>query len=128
MLYKIYKVVLCSIQLPKGLLFSLFLLLAVLNVLDGISTWKVVKRGSNKNEKNPLARFLFNLMGPIPAMIFLKGIAIIIILYISINYQDFEPEVHTLMIILNLIYLYIVLHNYKVLKILKSRHIFSQKI
>ncbi|MDP8219705.1 MAG: DUF5658 family protein [Candidatus Stygibacter frigidus] len=128
MLYKIYKVVLGSIQLPKGLLFSLFLLLVLLNVLDGISTWKVVKRGSNKNEKNPLARFLLNLMGPIPAMIILKGIAIIIILYISINYQDFEPEVHTLMIILNAIYLYIVLHNYKVLRIMKSRRTFSQKI
>ena len=128
MLYKIYKVVLGSIQLPKGLLFSLFLLLVLLNVLDGISTWKVVKRGSNKNEKNPLARFLFNLMGPIPAMIILKGIAIMIILYISINYQDFEPEVHTLIIILNAIYLYIVLHNYKVLRIMKSRRTFSQKI
>jgi len=93
--------------------------------MDAISTWKVVKRGSNKNEKNPLARFLFNIMGPVPAMILLKGIAIIIILYISLNYQDFEPEIHTYMIILNVIYLYIVLHNCLVLKKINSRSLSS---
>jgi len=120
MFSKIYKLIFCSIHLPRGLLFSLFLLLVVLNIMDAISTWKVVKRGSNKNEKNPLARFLFNIMGPVLAMILLKGIAIIIILYISLNYQDFEPEIHTYMIILNVFYLYIVLHNYQVLKKIKS--------
>jgi len=125
MLSKIYKLIFCSIHLPRGLLFSLFLLLVVLNIMDAISTWKVVKRGSNKNEKNPLARFLFNIMGPVPAMILLKGIAIIIILYISLNYQDFEPEIHTYMIILNVIYLYIVLHNCLVLKKINSRSLSS---
>jgi uncharacterized membrane protein len=91
-------------------------MLTILNILDAVSTWKVVKIGNNKNEKNPLARMLFNLIGPIPAMIILKGIAILIIAYIMLNFKKFKPEVDTFMIILNLIYLWIVIHNFHVLK------------
>ncbi len=119
MFNKIYKLLFCSIHLPHGLLFSLFLLLAVLNILDAISTWKVVRLGNHKNEKNPLARALFNLIGPIPAMIILKGIALIIIAYISFNYRKFEPDINTYIIILNILYLWIVTHNYHVLKRMK---------
>lgn len=106
--------------MPKGLLFSLFLLLAVLNILDAISTWKVVKRGSNRNERNPLARLLFNKIGALQGIILLKAIALIIIAYISINYRDFEPDIHSYIILLNVLYLYIVIHNYQVLKRMKS--------
>jgi len=118
---KIYKLIFCSLHLPKGLLFSLFLLLAVLNILDAISTHKVVKIGNNNNERNPLARFLFKKIGALPAMIILKGIAILITAYIAINYREFEPDIHTYIIIINAFYLWIVINNYKVLKQIKSR-------
>ena len=121
MLSKLYKLIFCSLHLPKGLLFSLFLLLAVLNILDAISTHKVVKIGSNNNERNPLARFLFKKIGALPAMIILKGIAILITAYIAINYREFEPDIHTYIIIINAFYLWIVINNYKVLKQIKSR-------
>jgi Domain of unknown function (DUF5658) len=120
MLAKLYKLIFCSIELPKGLLFSMFLLLAVLNILDAISTRKVVNIGSNNNERNPLARFLFNKIGALPAMIILKGIALVITAYIAINYREFEPDIHTYIIIINAFYLWIVIHNFQVLKRLKS--------
>jgi hypothetical protein len=120
MLLRIYKLIFCSIHLPRNLLFCLLFLLALLNILDAISTWKVVKLGNNKNERNPLARLLFNLLGPLPAMIILKGVAIIVISYIAFNYRKFRPDLDTFVIILNTLYLWIVLHNYRVLKRMKN--------
>lgn len=117
---KIYKFLFCSIHLPKSLLFASFLLLIILNLLDAVSTWKVVKLGSNKNERNPLARWLFNLIGPIPAMIILKGLAIVIVIYITFNYKKFQPDLDTFIIIINAIYLWIVIHNFQVLKKMKK--------
>ncbi|MCF7919793.1 MAG: DUF5658 family protein [Candidatus Cloacimonetes bacterium] len=118
---KIYQLLFCSINLPLPLLFALLLLLVILNILDAISTWKVVKLGSNRNERNPIARFLFNKLGPLAAMLILKGIAIIIIAYVALFYKKFLPDIHTFAIILNAFYLYIVIHNYHVLKKMKSR-------
>lgn len=120
MFSKIYKILFCSIQLPRNVLFALFLLLTVLNVLDAVSTWQVVKRGSYKNEKNPIARKLFKLIGPIPAMILLKGLAIAIIAYIAINYKKFRPDIDTLIILLNTAYIWVVVHNYRVLTRVKN--------
>ena len=121
---KIYNIVFCSIKLPLPLLFALLLLLAILNILDAISTWKVVKLGNNNNERNPLARFLFKKLGLIPAMIILKGISIIIVGYVALFYKKFLPDIHTFALVLNAFYLYIVIHNYHVLNKMKTRACF----
>lgn len=117
---KIYEIIFCSIKLPLPLLFALLILLAVLNILDAILTWKVIKLGSIRNERNPLARWIFKIIGPIPGMILLKGIALVIIIYVMVFYKKFLPDIYSFSIILNAFYLYIVINNISVLKKMQS--------
>lgn len=120
---KLYDIILCSIKLPLPLLFALLFLLAILNIIDAILTWKVIKLGSIRNEQNPLARWIFKKVGPVPGMIILKGIALIIIGYVSIFYKKFLPDIHSFAVLLNAFYLYIVINNIRVLK--KMRKIYD---
>lgn len=123
---KLYELIFCSIKLPLPLVFALLILLAILNIIDAILTWKVIKLGSIRNERNPLARWIFKKIGPIPGMIILKGIALIIIAYVIICYKKFLPDIHSFAIILNAFYLYIVINNIIVLKKMKSIYDINQ--
>ncbi|MCB5247374.1 MAG: DUF5658 family protein [Candidatus Cloacimonetes bacterium] len=44
-------------------LFSLYGALVVLNILDGVSTWIVVRPNHYHRERNPLARWIFTKLG-----------------------------------------------------------------
>lgn len=46
-----------------GLLYTLFGIYALLNILDGISTWLVLKPDHFERERNPLARWIFIRLG-----------------------------------------------------------------
>ncbi len=41
----------------------LYAVLVVLNILDGVSTWKVVKPNHYHRERNPVARWMFTKLG-----------------------------------------------------------------
>ncbi len=47
----------------------LYALLVVLNILDGVSTWKVVQPNHWHRERNPLARWVFSRLGLLPGLI-----------------------------------------------------------
>lgn len=101
------------------ILISLFILL---NVLDAHSTIKVVRNGSEKNEFNPIARFLFKKIGLFAGIAILKSIIILLIYLIISYYKYMQNEIYTILIFANLIYAMVVFHNYRTYrKILKYK-------
>jgi len=64
----------------KWMLFTLF---AILQVLDIYSTHEALKT-PGVYEANPIMRYLFNIFGPLPAMIVAKTIALAVIAYFLI--------------------------------------------
>lgn len=47
----------------------LYSVLVALNILDGVSTWKVVKPDNYHRERNPLARWMFSKLGLVKGLI-----------------------------------------------------------
>jgi hypothetical protein len=92
---------------------SLFL---ILNILDAHSTWLVLRPDNYHRERNPIARWVFKkLMLPM-GIVFFKA-SILGPLSIFIMYWWNEAfTINLALLIGNLLYLYVVIHNYKVQK------------
>jgi hypothetical protein len=87
--------------------------LIVLNVLDAVSTIKVISAGKGK-EANRVVRFLIEKLGVKVALIGTKALVIGWFIYSINTYGITNSTVYSL-IGLNLLYLYTVISNYKVL-------------
>ncbi len=97
-----------------SLLFWILLsLFVVLNILDAHSTIKVVSNGSERNEFNPIARFLFKKIGLLPGIIILKSIILLLIYLVISYYKYMQSEIYLILIFANLIYALVVIHNYR---------------
>lgn len=91
-------------------------LFVILNILDGHSTYKVVSKTSFKNEKNPIARLIFKLLGPLAGIIILKSILIPIIFLMFYYFSFRKVEMNIILVLANFFYLSVVIHNYNVVK------------
>jgi len=94
---------------------ALLAVFIILNLLDAHSTWLVVKPGNYRREKNPLARFVMRKMGLVPGIITLKGLLLIPLTYVAIDYLKDDPKSYLLVFsIANLIYTFVVSNNYRI--------------
>ena len=91
----------------------LIISLIVLNVLDAVSTIKVISAGKGK-EANRVIRFLIEKLGVKAALIGTKALVIGWLIYSINTYGITNSTVYSL-IGLNFLYLYTVISNYKVL-------------
>jgi len=98
------------------LFYCLVTIFVILNFFDGHSTYKVISKTSIRNEKNPLARLIFKLFGPVAGIIVLKSILIPIIFLMFYYFSFKNIEMNIILILANFFYLSIVVHNYNVVK------------
>ena len=86
----------------------------ILNILDGHSTYRVVSIGSYKNEKNPIARFLIKKLGVLKGIILIKMLSILTVFIMLFKYSKmFTKEFNITMLIADIFYTWVVVHNYK---------------
>ncbi|MGB4261619.1 MAG: DUF5658 family protein [Candidatus Cloacimonas acidaminovorans] len=109
MFWKVIAAIFCS-PVFTLILCIIFLLL---NILDGHSTYLVLKPDKYHREKNPLARWVFQKL-KIPAGIIIFKTILMSILILAIAYfSAWEPlTVNIAMLIADLLFLVVVLHNY----------------
>jgi len=98
----------------KILIIFLLIILIILNILDGISTFLVIRKSSIRAEKNPLARFVFRKMGVTKGIIAIKSIIIPLLVLLLYDIKHDPDEVITALFIADLIYSYTVVNNYRV--------------
>lgn len=110
------------------ILFILYGSLLALNLLDGHSTWRVLRPRHLSRERNPLARWIFSKLG-VPRGIIVAEILwmgfITAVVFLALG-QD-NPAVEKLLLVLlllgNLVFLAVVVSNYIVLhKIRRDSH------
>ena len=91
------------------ILFSIFTLL---QIADGILTWKLLHR-IDRQESNPIAAWLMRQMGVTPALIVFKG-GIVLIVAAALW---FAPSIYLTygMVVVCLFYCWVVWNNYKLL-------------
>ena len=91
----------------------LIIIFAILNIFDGISTYLVVSNSSLRSERNPFARFVFKTIGLKTGIIVLKSISILIIPLYYIFRKPSYTDVSIVLSIANVLYIYVVINNYK---------------
>ncbi len=100
----------------ETLFYIMVVLFVLLNIFDGHSTYKVIKKTSVENEKNPVARFIFRIIGPIAGIIILKSILVPIVFLMFYYFSFRRLEMNIILILANFFYLSVVIHNYNVVK------------
>lgn len=98
-----------------ALLIALFVIFTLLNILDGHSTWQVIKPNHFHRERNPLARWIFRKLGIPRGIVIFKVILLLILAGAFYIYS--RSDVLTLNIVLlvaNTVFLLVVVHNYQV--------------
>jgi len=97
-----------SLLVIQGLIFL------ILNVLDGHSTWLVLRPDNYQRERNPLARWFFRKLHLPRAIVIYK---IVILAALSMMFYAYYKESLTLNIALligNIVLIFVVRHNYRV--------------
>jgi len=87
----------------------------LLNVLDAHSTYLVIKPHYYEREKNPIARWVFRKLG-IPRGIVIFKVLLMSILIVAIAYYAaWDPlTINIAMLIADVLFLVVVLHNYRI--------------
>lgn len=87
---------------------ALFLLFAIMQAMDGLSTYVIIKDGGR--EMNPLMQIAMNFLGVLPALILVKSIVIAVFLV----YMYIIPLWAWLLMIG--VYAYVLYNNFTVLR------------
>lgn len=100
-------------QLP--LLIVLFVIFVLLNVLDGHSTWLVLKPDHYHRERNPVARWIFRKLGLPRGIVIFKLVLLLILAAAFAWYAAYDTLVlNIILLVANTVFLLVVLHNYRV--------------
>lgn len=99
---------------------SITIVFLLLNVLDAHSTYLVIKPHYYEREKNPIARWVFKKLG-IPRGIVIFKVLLMSILIVAIAYYAaWDPlTINIAMLIADVLFLVVVLHNYCIARRLK---------
>ncbi|MDI3503885.1 MAG: hypothetical protein PWP64_821 [Candidatus Cloacimonadota bacterium] len=93
-------------------LLSLFI---ILNIVDGISTYLVMKPDHYKRERNPIARFVFRKLGIPKGIIIFKTVLLSILIPAMGFYAGHDVfTINIVLAISNLVFFFVVIHNYRV--------------
>lgn len=90
----------------------LFITFVLLNIGDGITTYYAL-RSKNNHEANKIMAWLMSKIGVLPALILVKTVGVCIMYYLM-SYLDHTVQID-LMFIFNLVYGYVVYHNYRLI-------------
>ena len=94
----------------------------VLNILDGHSTWKVVKPDHYFREKNPMARWVLRKLGALRGIVVFKFVLLMFLGGILAFYGKKETRSLNVMFgVANLVFLGVVINNYRVHKKINSK-------
>ncbi len=89
----------------------------VLNILDGHSTYLVLKPHHYHREKNPIARWIFKKLKLPQGIIIFKTILLSVIIIAIAYYAAWDPfTINIAMMIANLLFLLVVGHNYRIFR------------
>ena len=103
----------CLHSLP--LLMGLALLFLILNVLDGHSTWLVLKPNHYRRERNPVARWIFRKLGLPRGIVIFKAVLLAILGAAFFVYARADAFVlNVLLLVANTVFLIVVIHNYRI--------------
>ncbi|MDD2228064.1 MAG: DUF5658 family protein [Candidatus Cloacimonetes bacterium] len=104
-----------SILHKAELTLLLTLVFMILNVLDGHSTYLVLKPNHFEREKNPIARWVFRKLH-IPRGIVIFKVLLMSLLIVAISYYAaWEPfTINIAMFVADILFLLVVLHNYAI--------------
>lgn len=93
----------------------LTLVFIILNILDGHSTFLVLKPHHYHREKNPVARWIFKKLG-IPRGIIIFKTLLLVVLILAISYYAAWDAltINVTLLVADLVFLLVVLHNYRV--------------
>jgi hypothetical protein len=86
----------------------------ILNILDGISTWLVLKPDHYERERNPIARWVFRKLKLPYAIIFFKALLLSFMgVFIAYNWKE-ALTINTGLLFGNLLFIFVVRHNFRV--------------
>ena len=85
----------------------LYVLFAITNGIDLLQTIKIIREYSIKGESNPIIKFIYKLFGFTGIIIFKILVVVCIIAFV---------DIFIILVLLNLLYLHVIYHNYKCLK------------
>ena len=90
------------------------LVFIILNVLDGLSTWLVMKPNHFERERNPIARWIFRKLKMPGGIILFKSLLLGLMGVYFSRWWNEKLTLNTGLLIGNLLFFYVVLHNFKV--------------
>ncbi|MCB5224092.1 MAG: hypothetical protein WCY21_00530 [Candidatus Cloacimonadaceae bacterium] len=108
----------------------LYLILVLLNILDGVSTWKVVRPRHLHRERNPVARWMFAKLGLLPGLILAELLWISFITAVVFLLGSFPVWGHIVLILLILgitIFTWIVVGNFKNWRGIRGRQLAQEQ-
>lgn len=107
----------------KGLAtWTLFVIFVILNLMDGHSTFLVVRPDNFGREKNPFARFIMKKMGLIPGIITLKSLLILPLTLVALDFIRKDVKSYFLVFsIADLLYGLVVCNNYRIYGNMRKR-------
>ncbi|MGC9361741.1 MAG: DUF5658 family protein [Candidatus Syntrophosphaera sp.] len=104
------------------LLVVLFAIFILLNVLDGHSTWKVLRPHHYRRERNPVARWIFRKFGLPRGIVVFKVVLLGILTAAIAVYASYETFLlNIILCVADIVFLIVVLHNYRVSRRLEQR-------
>ena len=111
--YMFLNVIVALFKSP-ALTLILSIIFLLLNILDGHSTYLVLKPDKYQREKNPLARWVFKKLKIPAGIIIFKTVLMAVLILAIAYYAAWEPfTVNIAMLIADIFFLLVVLHNYR---------------
>ncbi|MCB5247373.1 MAG: DUF5658 family protein [Candidatus Cloacimonetes bacterium] len=105
--------------------FGIFVLL---NILDGHSTWKVIRPNHLHRERNPVARWFFRKLGLPRGIVIFKTVLLLILGGAFAIYAKKETRIMNITLgVANLVFLAVVIHNYRVYERVKAHREVTRK-
>ena len=95
----------------------LFFAFLVLNYLDVLSTYKIVKKVGYKGERNPIARWLIKRYGALKGLLILKSMIIFVTPLIFWSYAESPLYLNITLGFIDIVYLCVVLNNFRIYKL-----------
>lgn len=104
------------------------LLFIILNVFDGHTTWLVMKPDHYDRERNPIARFVFKKLKAPASIIFFKAFLLSGLGLFIIHWWKESLTLNIALLIGNLLYIFVVRHNFRVHKKYVEHEQFFEKL
>ncbi len=104
------------------LLIVLFAAFVLLNVLDGHSTWMVLRPDHYRRERNPVARWIFRKFGLPRGIVIFKFVLLLVLSALFAFYAASDTfTLNIVLLVADIVFLVVVLHNYKVYRRMAPR-------